>query len=121
MYINTVLCFPPSRTSAFASILSFIMSAPGLSPQEQAAQAAAAAAAEQFNVEAFTLLGVGLFITILRTYTLISTVGLRRLDVDDYLIWFAAVWLLQQPMGMMTSTNTFHSSAMLLRLLLPTM
>jgi hypothetical protein len=60
------------------------MSAPALSPEEQAAQAAMAAAAEQFNIEAFTLLGVGLFITI---------VGWRRLEVDDYLIWFAAVWL----------------------------
>ena len=72
------------------------MSAPALSPQEQAAQAAAAAAADQFNTEAFTLLGVGLFITILRTYTRISTVGWRRLEVDDYLIWFAAVCSLQQ-------------------------
>jgi hypothetical protein len=81
----------PSRASTFA----FNMSAPATTPQEQAAQAAAAAAAEQFNIEAFTLLGVGLFITILRTYTRMSTVGWRRLDVDDYLIWFAAVWTFQ--------------------------
>jgi hypothetical protein len=56
-----------------------------------AAQAAAAAAARQFNIEAFTLLGVGLTVTILRTYVRISSVGLKRLQVDDYLVWFAAV------------------------------
>ena len=56
-----------------------------------AAQAAAAAAARQFNIEAFTLLGVGLTVTILRTYVRISSVGVKRLQVDDYLVWFAAV------------------------------
>ena len=66
------------------------MSAPALTPQEMAAQAAAAAAARQFNIEAFTLLGVGLTVTILRTYVRISSVGLKRLQVDDYLVWFAA-------------------------------
>jgi hypothetical protein len=93
MYINTVLCFPSCLTLAgiHLCVAFTTMSAPALTPQEQAAQAAAAAAAEQFNIEAFTLLGVGLFITILRTYTRVSTVGWRRLEVDDYLIWFAAV------------------------------
>jgi hypothetical protein len=67
------------------------MSAPAPTPQELAAQAAAAAAARQFNIEAFTLLGVGLMITVLRTYVRISSVGWRRLQVDDYLVWFAAV------------------------------
>jgi hypothetical protein len=67
------------------------MSAPAPTPQELAAQAAAAAAARQFNIEAFTLLGVGLAITVLRTYVRISSVGWRRLQVDDYLVWFAAV------------------------------
>jgi hypothetical protein len=56
-----------------------------------AAQAAAAAAARQFNIEAFTLLGVGLTVTILRTYVRVSSVGVKRLQVDDYLVWFAAV------------------------------
>jgi hypothetical protein len=56
-----------------------------------AAQAAAAAAARQFNIEAFTLLGVGLTVTALRTYVRISSVGVKRLQVDDYLVWFAAV------------------------------
>ena len=57
-----------------------------------AAQAAAAAVAHQFNIEAFTLLGIGLTITILRTYVRVSSVGVKRLQVDDYLVWFAAVW-----------------------------
>lgn len=68
-----------------------IMSVPAPTPQEMAAQAAAAAAARQFNIEAFTLLGVGLTVTILRTYVRISSVGLKRLQVDDYLVWFATV------------------------------
>ena len=67
------------------------MSAPAPTPQELAAQAAAAAAARQFNIEAFTLLGVGLTITILRTYVRLASVGVKRLQVDDYLVWFAAV------------------------------
>ena len=68
-----------------------IMSVPAPTPQEMAAQAAAAAAARQFNIEAFTLLGVGLTVTALRTYVRISSVGVKRLQVDDYLVWFAAV------------------------------
>jgi len=68
------------------------MSATAPTPQEMAAQAAAAAAAHQFNIEAFTLLGIGLTITILRTYVRVSSVGVKRLQVDDYLVWFAAVW-----------------------------
>jgi hypothetical protein len=67
------------------------MSTPTPTPQELATQAAAAAAARQFNIEAFTLLGIGLTITVLRTYVRISSVGWRRLQVDDYLVWFAAV------------------------------
>ena len=67
------------------------MSVPAPTPQEMAAQAAAAAAARQFNIEAFTLLGVGLMVTVLRTYVRISSVGVKRLQADDYLVWFAAV------------------------------
>jgi len=97
------------------------MSAPATSPQELAAQAAAAAAAQQFNIEAFTLLGVGLFITILRTYTRISTVGWRRLEVDDYLIWFAAVWKLQLTIETTHLSDELRSYATVPRLVLPTM
>lgn len=64
------------------------MSAPPPTPEQLAA---AAAAARQFNIEAFTLLGVGLLVTILRTYVRVASVGWKRLQVDDYLVWFAAV------------------------------
>lgn len=64
------------------------MSGPPPSPEELAAKAAAA---KQFNIEAFTLLGVGLFIIILRTCARILTVGIKRLQVDDFLVWLAAV------------------------------
>lgn len=67
------------------------MSAPVPTPEQQAAQAAAAAAAQQFNIEAWTLLAVGLVVTALRTYARIKSVGFRKLEADDYLVWFAAV------------------------------
>lgn len=68
------------------------MSAPALTPLEaEAAQAAAAAAAEKFNIEAFTLLGVGLTITVLRTIARVKAVGWRNFQPDDYLAWAAAV------------------------------
>lgn len=68
------------------------MSAPALTPLEaEAAQAAAAAAAEKFNIEAFTLLGVGLTVTILRTIARVKAVGWRNFQPDDYLAWAAAV------------------------------
>lgn len=81
-----VFIMPLERLQAGASV--HTMSAPAPTPQEQAA---AAAAARQFNIEAFTLLGVGLTITILRTYVRISSVGWKRLQADDFLVWFAAV------------------------------
>lgn len=67
------------------------MPASAPTPEELAAQAAAAKAAQEFNIEAFTLLAIGLLITILRTYSRIVAVGFKRLGVDDFLAWFAAV------------------------------
>lgn len=64
------------------------MSMPAPSPAELAAQAAAA---KKFNIEAFTLLAIGILIIVLRTYARVSAVGFRRLQADDYLVWFAAV------------------------------
>jgi hypothetical protein len=58
-------------------------------PEELAAQAAAATAVRKFNIEAFTLLGVGLTITIIRTFVRKSSAGVRRFQVD--LVLFAAV------------------------------
>jgi hypothetical protein len=83
-----------------------------------AAQAAAAAAARQFNIEAFTLLGVGLTVTALRTYVRISSVGVKRLQVDDYLVWFAAVRKLDDSSSVTIMSNRSHyRSATPLRLL----
>jgi hypothetical protein len=60
-------------------------------PEELAAQAAAATAVRKFNIEAFTLLGVGLTITIIRKFVRKSSAGVRRFQVDEYLVLFAAV------------------------------
>lgn len=46
-----------------------------------------------FNIEAFTLLGIAMLVTALRCGVRISTVGLRNLWADDYLVIFAAVSL----------------------------
>lgn len=58
-----------------------------------AAAATAAAAMRQFTIEAFTLLGFGLVITILRTYSRIKAVGFKHLQADDYLVWVGWVSL----------------------------
>ncbi|KAK4225372.1 hypothetical protein QBC38DRAFT_511101 [Podospora fimiseda] len=44
-----------------------------------------------FVTEVFALLGVGLFVIGLRLYVRISTVGIKRLQPDDYLMVLAAV------------------------------
>ncbi|KAK3688197.1 hypothetical protein B0T22DRAFT_364254, partial [Podospora appendiculata] len=44
-----------------------------------------------FSIEAYTLLGVGLAIIVLRLYTRITTVGIQRLQPDDYLMVLAAI------------------------------
>lgn len=63
-----------------------------MTPEQQAAAAKAAAAAlEQFTIEAWTLLGVGLTVTILRTYARVKAVGFKGLQPDDYLVWVGAV------------------------------
>ena len=67
------------------------MSTADATPQEQAAQAAAAAAAKEFNSEVFALLALGILITALRTYSRISSVGFKNLQLDDLLVWLAAV------------------------------
>ena len=48
-------------------------------------------AAESFNREAFTLLGVGTLVVILRTYARWSSVGIGRFMLDDYLMLLAVV------------------------------
>jgi hypothetical protein len=46
---------------------------------------------DAFVQEAFTLLGIGLFVIGLRLYVRISSSGIRRLHADDYLMIVAAV------------------------------
>lgn len=62
------------------------------SPEAQAAEAAAIAAATRaFNTELWTLYSFGVLVTILRTYSRISTVGVKNLRADDYIVWLAIV------------------------------
>ncbi|KAI1773794.1 hypothetical protein F4818DRAFT_101827 [Hypoxylon cercidicola] len=65
-------------------------------PADPAAQAAAAAAAQaallQFTIEAWTLLAVGICVTVLRTYARVKAVGWRRLQADDYLVWLGVTF-----------------------------
>lgn len=57
-----------------------------------AADAAAAAAGfHRFAVEAWTLLAVGVLVTVFRTYVRITTVGVRKLTWDDFLVWAGVV------------------------------
>ncbi|KAK6829372.1 hypothetical protein PG987_009956 [Apiospora arundinis] len=47
---------------------------------------------DAFTIEAFALLGIGLAVIGLRTYWRLSTVGIRNLKADDYLMLLAAIW-----------------------------
>ncbi|PBP25511.1 hypothetical protein BUE80_DR003593 [Diplocarpon rosae] len=51
--------------------------------------AALAAAQKAFNIEAFTLYGIAVAFTGLRTYARVVSVGVRNLKADDYIIWIA--------------------------------
>ncbi|KAI2627578.1 hypothetical protein GGR54DRAFT_652420 [Hypoxylon sp. NC1633] len=67
--------------------------APPADPAAAAAAAQAAAAAMlQFTIEAFTLLSIGIAVTMLRTYARIKAVGIRNLQADDYLVWVGATF-----------------------------
>jgi len=46
---------------------------------------------DAFVKEAFSLLGIGLFVIGLRLYVRISSAGLKKLYVDDYLMIVATV------------------------------
>ena len=48
-------------------------------------------ALNSFTTEAFTLLAVGTIVVLLRTYTRMSLVGIRRFMLDDYLMILAVV------------------------------
>ena len=47
----------------------------------------------QFTIEAWTLLGVGILVTTLRTYARVRSIGIRGLQADDYLVWLGVVSL----------------------------
>ncbi|KAI1132504.1 hypothetical protein F5Y10DRAFT_209023 [Nemania abortiva] len=47
-------------------------------------------------IEAWTYLAVGLVVTALRTYFRVSQVGIRKLQVDDYLVWVAAIFYIAE-------------------------
>jgi hypothetical protein len=54
-----------------------------------------------FNIEAFSLLGIAVLVTVLRCYVRISTVGCRNLWADDYLVILAVVSLMKHyPQGL---------------------
>ena len=48
---------------------------------------------DSFTTEAFTLLGIGLTVIVLRTYIRVHATGLKGLKSDDYLMWLVAVSL----------------------------
>ncbi|KAI4250853.1 MAG: hypothetical protein LQ352_005209 [Teloschistes flavicans] len=47
--------------------------------------------ADNFTKEAFTLLGVGVTVVALRTYARLTSVGIRKFMLDDYLMLLAVV------------------------------
>ncbi|KAI4102008.1 MAG: hypothetical protein L6R37_004673 [Teloschistes peruensis] len=47
--------------------------------------------ADNFTKEAFTLLGVGITVVALRTYARLTSVGIRKFMLDDYLMLLAVV------------------------------
>ena len=57
-----------------------------------------AEAADAFNKEAFTLLGVGTLVVALRTYARWSSVGIGRFMMDDYLMLLAVVRHVARPL-----------------------
>ncbi|KAL7957718.1 hypothetical protein V8C34DRAFT_285067 [Trichoderma compactum] len=65
-------------------------------PPDPAALAAAAAALHRFTVEAFTLLAVGIAITVLRTFARVRFAGWRGLSGDDYLAWLAILFYIAE-------------------------
>lgn len=70
------------------------MSDPTAVAAMMAEQAAQMAAVKSFNIEAFTLMVIGLMATSLRTYSRATTVGFSNFQADDYLVWVGTVRLL---------------------------
>ncbi|KLU87037.1 hypothetical protein MAPG_06043 [Magnaporthiopsis poae ATCC 64411] len=63
-------------------------SSAAMDPAAQAAAIAEAQAAfRSFTIELFTLFGIGVLSTVLRTYARIKKVGFANLAADDFLVW----------------------------------
>ncbi|POR36005.1 Uncharacterized protein TPAR_03817 [Tolypocladium paradoxum] len=58
----------------------------------EAAAAAAQVSFQKFATEAWTLLAIGLIVTLLRTYSRVRSVGFGGLRADDYLVWVGAIF-----------------------------
>ncbi|RYP53882.1 hypothetical protein DL768_001194 [Monosporascus sp. mg162] len=61
-------------------------------PPDPAALAAAQEAMKRFSTEAWTLLSIGLLVTIIRTFGRVKALGLKGLQPDDYLVWVGATF-----------------------------
>ncbi|RYP90682.1 hypothetical protein DL770_003220 [Monosporascus sp. CRB-9-2] len=61
-------------------------------PSDPAALAAAQEAMKTFSTEAWTLLSIGLLVTIIRTFGRVKALGLKGLQPDDYLVWVGATF-----------------------------
>lgn len=58
---------------------------------ESSSQEEAAAAFERSTIEIWTLFGVAVSVTVLRTYARVRSVGFKGLTADDYLVWVGVV------------------------------
>ncbi|WQF82341.1 hypothetical protein CDEST_07355 [Colletotrichum destructivum] len=63
-----------------------------MDPAAQAAAEATEEAGRQSTIETWTLYGIGVVVTILRTYARANAVGFRDLRADDYLVWVAILF-----------------------------
>ncbi|TIC96846.1 hypothetical protein CH35J_007563 [Colletotrichum higginsianum] len=63
-----------------------------MDPAAQAAAEATEEAGRQSTIETWTLYGIGVVVTILRTYARANAVGFRDFRADDYLVWVAILF-----------------------------
>ncbi|RYO91997.1 hypothetical protein DL764_008200 [Monosporascus ibericus] len=61
-------------------------------PPDPAALAAAQEAMKRFSIEAWTLLSIGLLVTIVRTFGRIKALGFKGLQPDDFMVWVGATF-----------------------------
>jgi hypothetical protein len=63
-----------------------------------------------YQIEAFTLLGIAILVTSLRTYSRLKLVGIRRFEADDYLVLVGAVSVLDGPLTHLVWTMAHYMS-----------